>query len=260
MTGRILRVSVVALIVLGSSVRTALRGTGAVRIRYEGTSNAEYFRLGEGLREEGLLEEIADGLNEAFELPADVIVCLRECGGDSNAYYHPGAHEIRICYELLDHLHDVFDPHEREDEDLEAAVLGATAFTIYHEVGHALIDLLDLPITGREEDAVDQLSTYILADGTDEGEQWALAGARALYYEDHDQGGDAEARAFWDEHSIDAQRFYNIVCWVYGQNPAKHERLVRDKTLPEERARGCESEFAQIEHSWQVLLAPYLKR
>ena len=41
----------------------------------------------------------------------------------------------------------------------------------------ALTHVLDLPITGKEEDAADQLSTYLLADGSDEGEQAVLEGA-----------------------------------------------------------------------------------
>ena len=37
---------------------------------------------------------------------------------------------------------------------------GVTVSTFFHELGHALIDAWDLPITGREEDAADQLPTW----------------------------------------------------------------------------------------------------
>ena len=40
-----------------------------------------------------------------------------------------------------------------DDETL--FVVGNTLFTIYHELGHGLVDLLGLPVIGREEDAVD---------------------------------------------------------------------------------------------------------
>lgn len=50
----------------------------------------------------------------------------------------------------------------------------------YHEVGHALVDVLELPITGKEEDAVDQLSTYVLVEDADGGEVAALDGAVAF--------------------------------------------------------------------------------
>ena len=49
-----------------------------------------------------------------------------------------------------------------------------------HELGHALIHVLDLPTTGREEDAVDQLSTYILAYGSEGGESPTLDPALAF--------------------------------------------------------------------------------
>lgn len=36
---------------------------------------------------------------------------------------------------------------------------------LFHELGHAFISLYDLPITGREEDAVDQFAAILLAMG-----------------------------------------------------------------------------------------------
>ena len=37
-------------------------------------------------------------------------------------------------------------------------MLGSGAFLLQHETGHALVHLLDLPFTGREEVAVDDLA------------------------------------------------------------------------------------------------------
>ena len=65
--------------------------------------------------------------------------------------------------------------------------------------------------------------------------------------------------AFWDEHSLNAQRYYNIACWVFGANPDRHDYIVKDGHLPEARAERCPNEFAQMQKSWSKLLGPHMK-
>ena len=118
------------------------------------------------------------------------------------------------------------------------------------------MDAYDLPITGREEDAVDQLSVLLLADGSEEGEQMVLDAAVSFSKK---AGDELDELAFADEHSLDQQRYYNIVCLLYGQNEEKFASLVRDGTLPESRAERCSQEFARVDKAWDALLAPYTK-
>ncbi|MBI5001896.1 hypothetical protein HZC31_00760, partial [Candidatus Woesearchaeota archaeon] len=59
---------------------------------------------------------------------------------------------------------------------LEAIGIDAYIFLV---PGHALVDVLELPITGKEEDAVDQLSTLLLIYGG--WDQAALRGAVWFY-------------------------------------------------------------------------------
>jgi hypothetical protein len=49
-----------------------------------------------------------------------------------------------------------------QTEEAQLFILGNTVFTLHHELGHALIDQLDLPVLGREEDAVDHLATIMM--------------------------------------------------------------------------------------------------
>ena len=86
---------------------------------------------------------------------------LRECGA-ADALYEPDKRRISICYELVDALAELFAAGATSEEDVQQAgiaVAGATLFVFFHEAGHALIRLDALPVTGREEDAVDQLAT-----------------------------------------------------------------------------------------------------
>ncbi len=203
-----------------------------------------------------VMQPLADELNNLFALPFDVFMRYDECG-EPNAFYDREKKEIIMCYELVDDFYEMFKPDYKKQADLENAVDGAIAFTFFHELGHALIDVWDLPTTGREEDAVDQLSTLILSDGTPQGKDTVINGAYSFGLVD--DGGDSGELAFWDEHSFNQQRFYNILCLLYGQDPKSNEDLVGKNGLPEERAAICVDEFTRADKAWTTLLAPYVK-
>jgi hypothetical protein len=238
------------------------KGGGKFRLTYAPVQNQDYREVRDLFKEAGLLEEAVQGLNETFRIPRDVEVTLRECG-EANAYYEADSRRISLCYELVDYYSQVFFADtETEEDEAEAgeAVAGATLFTLLHELGHALIDLWDLPITGREEDAVDQLATIILLEGGEDGETAALNGADAFWgAEEEGESADEEEMSFWDEHSLGEQRYYNIVCWSYGSDPEGLSDLVGDEWLPEARAGGCPDEFARMSKAWDTLLSPYVK-
>lgn len=241
------------------------QGGGKFRLTYAATKNAEYRKVQALFKETGLLEEAVSGLNDTFRIPRDVEVLVRECG-EANSYYEPDKHRISLCYELVSYYSDSFfaDATTNEEKtDAGEAVAGATLFTLFHELGHALIDLWDLPITGREEDAVDQLATIILLEGGEDGQTAALNGASAFWGNgEEDEDGDSageEERSFWDEHSLGEQRFYNIVCWSYGSDPDGNADLIGDDWLPEDRADSCPEEYSRMAKAWDTLLSPYVK-
>ena len=49
---------------------------------------------------------------------------------------------------------------------------------------------------------------------------------------------------FWGEHSLAAQRQYDIACLVYGSDPETWAHLVAPDLLPVERAARCPAEAA----------------
>lgn len=240
---------------------------GSFKVVYGAIRDQHFQEIQKVFRETRLLEDTAKTLNENFVLPADVTITMTECG-EANAFYTPEKKTVALCYELIDELSDMFladAKSKQEEESAGQAIAGATMFTLYHELGHAMIDVYDLPITGKEEDAVDQLATILLVEGGDEGEAAALNGAISFMSEGsaagegEDEDGEPAEPSYWDEHSLGEQRFYNIICWTYGKNPDGYEDLVSDGTLPEERAGRCEDEYAKMTKSWDALLAPHMK-
>jgi hypothetical protein len=238
--------------------KAKIQDKGDFKVVYYKVKNKEYAQWQKELQEEKVLEEIVADLNQTFALPADIYVNFSECG-EVNAFYDPETRKLSMCYELLENYYEIFAKHEKSEEALDDAVVGAIIHTFYHELGHALIHVYDLPIAGKEEDAVDQLSTFLLTDGTPEGEKAALDGARTFYLEAKQQDTEIDELAYWDEHSLNMQRFYNIICMVYGQNEKKYSYLVKKGILPEARAERCAGEYEQVEKAWTRLLAPYIK-
>lgn len=126
--------------------------------------------------------------------------------------------------------------------------------TLYHEFGHALIDLTDAPVLGREEDAADILSVVLLDEFWEEDAAESITALTALSFELAAQ--EAEEPAYWDVHGLDMQRYYNQVCLFYGADPENRAALAEDFALPAERAETCVEEYDLAAASWAAVLDP----
>ncbi|WP_022702476.1 DUF4344 domain-containing metallopeptidase [Pseudorhodobacter ferrugineus] len=126
--------------------------------------------------------------------------------------------------------------------------------TLYHEFGHALIDLTDASVLGREEDAADILSVILLDEFWEEDAAESITALTALSFELAAQ--EAEEPAYWDVHGLDMQRYYNQVCLFYGADPDTRAALAEEFALPAERAETCVEEYDLAAASWAAVLDP----
>lgn len=141
---------------------------------------------------------------------------------------------------------------EGEDAFVEANLLGI----FYHELGHAMIDLMQLPVFGQEEDAADVASILLIDALFDAETALDLAYDASFGFAAEAILRDAEAGvvAWWDSHGPDEQRFYNTVCIFYGADPENREDFAYDMGLPEDRAEVCAEEFDLAWASWGPVL------
>lgn len=128
--------------------------------------------------------------------------------------------------------------------------------TLYHELGHAMIDVLELPVLGPEEFAVDFFAIVLINRLHDEDTVVRMTYDIAAAY---DAGAVKEARyadavAMWDVHGTDAQRYYNLVCHMYGADPEARDDVANELGLPEDRAETCEDEYALSSYAWGQVL------
>ena len=235
--------------------KAAATRQGTLRIRYLPVKNPELRPMAKVLKEERVFD-IALPLAQAVRLPQDLPVSFEECG-EENAFYNSETRSITMCYELFTQLGEMFANPDSTDEEVGEAILGAAFFIFLHEFGHGLVHLFDLPITGKEEDAVDDFATLVLINA---GEDTAAASAISHFgtLAEQYESGASEDLAFWDEHSLNAQRVYSITCLLYGSDPEAYAELVGEDGLPEERAARCPDEYQQKSRAWDKLLAPHL--
>lgn len=210
-------------------------------------------KIAGALRDERLFENVAAALDSGLKFPRDLPVSHELCG-EVNAFYDPSTGSLTMCYELLEKIAQVaYDP-DATAQELGDRIVGTWMFVFFHELGHGLIDMYDLPITGREEDSVDDFSTVLMIEA--DLAEYALHAAEFWAATGNDMVSELD---FADEHSLNQQRFYQILCLVYGSNPAKYQGLVESGYLPESRAERCPAEFGQKSQAWETLLQPWSK-
>lgn len=264
--------------ILDKAQSEKIQDLGDFYVTYKPNPNSEY--TGEDtaiywLKDVGLLEIETAFLNENFRLPYDVEVVAQECN-EVNAFYDYDVKQIIICYELIDDVFETWYLFNEDNPDVDTARVFAydvIDYTLWHEVAHAIIDIYNLPFTGLEENVADQFASLMISYTVDEHEDYSLGqdmlyniGNHYLYedeywnviypqqLEDLGENIDNMEIAYWDQHGLDIQRFYNISCYAYGADPEYNQGLIDDGWLPEGRAVNCEWEYHKIQDSWSYLL------
>lgn len=235
---------------------------GDFKVVYEKVKSPDDRELQEIFRGTQLLEETARALNEKLALPVDVTISPRECGA-ADATWEADKHRISICYELVGAFAELFLRASGKAPDANqvgAAVASATLFALFHETGHALLDLYQLQAADKEG-AADQLAALILLGSGKEGGTTAVDSAATLLAQE--KIADVRVKLarvpFWSGHGFDEARLTSVLCWVYGRDPQAFQELVGDGTLPAARAEGCAAEYETVAKAWGEPLVPYLK-
>jgi hypothetical protein len=144
---------------------------------------------------------------------------------------------------------------ERRDP-VELYVEANVTETLYHELAHALIDILELPVFGPEEFAADTFAVVLMNRLHEDAKVQRMAGdvARNYWLFAEGAGDHRDDLALWDVHAPDLQRYYNFACLMYGADVDTRAELVEIFQLPEPRADTCEEEYELAARSWNAVL------
>ena len=152
------------------------------------------------------------------------------------------------------------DRSQQYRQKLAEFVSGNILFVLCHEVAHAAMTQMRLPVLGRAEDAADSFATLrlirigsafsrrVLAEAT---KGWFLSARR-----DQETGGKV---VYYDDHGLDQQRAYQIVCLMVGSDKDKFKDLASETKLPEDRQDSCAEDYSDALYAWDLLLKPHMR-
>jgi hypothetical protein len=138
-------------------------------------------------------------------------------------------------------------------EDIEQKALffvGNIAWLVYHEFGHGMIFEYQLPVLGKEEDAVDSFATInMIAEEDDPALETMIIDVVDAWF----QAG-LYANLTYGQHSIDEQRGYAVICLLVGHDPEGYKGVADDAEMPEDRQANCKWDFQKAQESWDSVL------
>jgi hypothetical protein len=237
---------------------TGADGTsGKITVAYA-TPRTRTEKLAQQLLQVGGTDGVAAGFSQRFVLPTNLrIQAVRGFVGPN---YDPSTKTVTLSYGFVDYIASILRRNDPKitDDDLGGQIAAIDAFILVHELGHAFSDVFQLPLTGREEDSVDQLATVFLVGGVNNGAQYAIQAARffRLLFDDRKALKQSD---YWDEHSLSIQRAYDIACLVAGSSEENFNGVRSLGILGRSRLQRCPSEWTKIEGAWQTLLKPHLR-
>jgi hypothetical protein len=226
-----------------------------VEVRYEEPKNGKWSGIYDRLKKRQVLEDLRQFL-APLRLPRKLMVVTKQCDLINAFYNRPEG--VILCYEYVGKMEELA-PADKTAEGVSraSAITGSVVRVLMHELGHAVFDILEVPVYGREEDAADQMSAFIMVQfGTDVA-RWLITGG-AHNYRASMEGKPLSRTDFADEHGSDAQRFYNFLCMGYGAEPSAFKDLVDKGLLPKERATNCAREYQQVRNAFTKTVRPFV--
>jgi Putative metallopeptidase len=227
-----------------------------------------------------VLEQYAAFLSP-LRLPRQLRLLASDCGGNQwdSPYYLSQLQWIDMCYSFIgwaeNNIDDLIKNYSHEKwwtpSTRKQLVAGMFVGVLLHETGHALFDLLNVPVFGREEDAADQMAAFIPLQFDKKTARTAIKGFVYLWqylatvrHADPPATGQPSGHCpdpgcrYSDEHGTPSQRMYNVVCIAYGGDPANFRDLVDAGLLPPERAKNCHNEYEQVRTAFKKTVLPFI--
>ncbi len=185
------------------------------------TSDIKYTYIQTEISTNGKVRRMLDLLHQNFIFGGNITVIFERCPKEgANAFFDWKTNSITLCYELI---HKFVQENTQSTFTTQQKIQQAIDFTLLHEFGHAMVFYYDLPITGKEESAVDEFAMYILMKlGDQESIDSAIEGVRQFGYEtlnDSKLTNDEYAKNHADVHDLNLVRYFDLVKFMVGIFP-----------------------------------------
>ena len=235
----------------------SLLDNSLIRVSY--LASDEYAEIRDDLRKSKVLERLKQFLSP-LRLPISLGLVAKQCGF-SNMYYQSEDNTISICYEFIAHARRLADDAASHGAPRDLVLYGGLIGVLLHETGHAVFDIMRVPVLGREEDAADQFAAYIALQFKPEIARVAVEGITYLLrpsLQTAALANDLKSMLAADEHGTNPQRLYNFVCMGYGRDAAAFQDLATRAGVPASRLTNCSNEYRQVDTAFRRSVARYV--
>jgi hypothetical protein len=236
-------------------------GHGAVSVSYEPGPPADERLL------RPAFARVSETLSFELGLPRDLHISVvgratAERLAPDGPQYDPKVSTLYVPWDFVDESRRdlaLGDGSPKLGASPDRVLAGAMSFVLYHEISHGLIDMLDLPLVGREEGVADSLGAILAIESGRDGPFLTLAAGQLFDARAHHPRLSAREAAA-ARYDLDHQRFFDVVCRIYGSDPDRNGQLVGgDHGVPRRRTDTCVFEYQRERRSWQRLLAGWLR-
>ncbi len=232
---------------------------GKIRVVYD-TPTDTVGKQAKEILQLGGTDGVAAGFTKRFKLPHNLRIHV--VNGTVGPNYDPSNFTITLSYGFVNFTAGVlksnFPELRTNGEEFGKQLAAVDAFFLIHEFGHAFVHVFELPVLGKEEDAADAISTTFFTEGVDNGPEYAFIAAKFLNALSARQRS-LSAADYFDEHSLDKQRAYSIVCLIAGSSEKAFNDVAALKILSPERQQRCPAEYKQKVDATEQLLKPHIR-
>ena len=222
-----------------------------VHTKYEASTT--FSAVHDLLAEHKVLEK-AQVFLSPLRLPREITLRTAECGA-SSVPYDAQKGIITICYEAVADIQALAKGSSTDPNDLASLVTGGVVEEVLHRMALAILQVFDIPVWGRQEDAADMLGAFLMMQFDERTANVVLLGAAQLFVYKTSALGKVD---YASDVSPPAQRFYNFLCIAVGNDLLDFGGLVEKGLLPKERAQGCRDEYEKVRRAFDMRVMPHV--
>jgi len=244
------RLTLTSLIVLALVGTQSSTFASDFRVLFGSAETEQEAEFLEALKNSGEATALIRSLGASISLPRILTIQL---GSKTGAFYDPDSATIHMPYSFA--LELVGPPGERLEEEAMASAIGVLTFTLYHEVCHALFDLLDLGPLSDEEEAADALAT-VLAIEFGHATSTLVSATTVLYRRQNVVNGVGSSKG--TKLIMSSGRYQRLICWVAGSEPGHLREIASQAGISAERIERCPSDYQELRATLLTWLEPHL--
>lgn len=225
-----------------------------VVITYEKPLNKKDNAIQQDILNSQINQEFKNFIHENFKIDKNINLSY---GYQDGPMFLSKNNTIYIPYSFIKEVNKRFK--NKYKKEMKDKVYDSLLHTLFHELAHLLINMYEIPVVGKEEDAADSLANIILLEFYEKGAEITKNAAELFLLES------ASVKVFnkfdfWDEHSLDIQRYYSTMCYIYGSDTKKNSSIKEELKYDKYRSEFCEEEYEILTENWSYLLEPFLKK